>query len=132
MNGDAWNRFCRSARSCAEAWAGALIAAWLWANAAGAVSAAKSKARARHCFFRNLFIIICYLLLLRCYMDGSIVCYEFHQFQFNFGLKIVQFNIWSFRERLHKVQSVFSDEAVIKNAPRRKSQKVLQSISECL
>src|SRR5262245_27898710 len=66
MNGDAWNRFCRSALSCADAFAEALSAAWSWVNAMGAISAATSKVRARHCFLRNLFIIICYLLLLRC------------------------------------------------------------------
>src|SRR5262247_3841447 len=97
MNGDAWNRFCRSALSCAEACAEAASAAWSRVNAMGDISAATSKVRARHCFFRNLFIIICYLL----------------QFQSNFGLKTVQFNVWLFRGRLHKVQSVFSDKAVI-------------------
>jgi len=45
--------------------------------------------------------------------NGNFILFYHVHYSFNFGLKMVQFNVWSFREKLHKVQSAFSDKAII-------------------
>src|SRR5262245_2311535 len=45
--------------------------------------------------------------------NGNFILFYHVHYSFNFGLKMVQFNVWSFREKLHKLQSAFSDRASV-------------------
>src|SRR5262245_11494355 len=45
--------------------------------------------------------------------NGNFILFYHVHYSFNVGLKMVQFNVWSFREKLHKLQSAFSDRASI-------------------
>jgi hypothetical protein len=45
--------------------------------------------------------------------NGNFILFYHVHYSFNFGLIMVQFNVRSFREKLYKVQSAFSDKAVI-------------------